>query len=280
MISGAFLQSPQWAEFQKTLDRKVFFINEALIIKMPLVFGFSYLYSPKGATSDLDEIKKLAKKERAIFFRCEPQQKPNTKFIQTKDIQPRCTQILDLTKSEQKLLAGMKQKTRYNIRLAEKKGVKIDIGNFEKFYNLLIHTSTRQKIKLHPKNYYKKLAGFNEIFIAYYQNKPIAGAMVNFFEDTATYLHGGSLQKLKNGKTEEQKNIKNLMAPYLLHWEIIKTAKSRGIKYYDWWGVDEKRWPGITRFKKGFGGREICAPGTYDLPIDKFWYFWYKLIRR
>ncbi|MBU1180340.1 peptidoglycan bridge formation glycyltransferase FemA/FemB family protein [Patescibacteria group bacterium] len=269
MTSGQFLQSKEWETFQESLGRKTFRVEDTLVIKMPFALGFSFLYSPKGECTNLNEIKKIAKKEKAFFYRIEPQEKPGKPFFQFRDKEPKCTQILDLSKSENELLAEMKQKTRYNINLARRKEIKIKNQEFEKFYNLLLQTSERQKIKLHSKNYYQKLVEFNEIFIAYYNDEPIAGAMVNFYKDTATYLHGGSSDKHKE-----------VMAPYLLHWEIIKTAKARGIKYYDWWGVDEEKWPGITKFKQGFSGKEICAPGTFDLPIDKFLYFWYKFIRK
>lgn len=269
MTSGKFLQSSEWEKFQISLGRKVFRIDRILVIKMPLPFGLSYLYCPKNNVSDLDEIKELARKEKTIFFRCEPQTAPPKNFIKIKDTQPKCTLITDISKSEDELLTVMHEKTRYNIRLAERKKLRITNDRFDDFYNLLQKTSARQKIKLHSKNYYEKLAEFNEIFIAYHENSPVAAAMVNFYGDTATYLHGGSDEKYKN-----------LMAPHLLHWEIIKTAKARGCRFYDWWGIDEKKWPGITRFKRGFGGEEFCAPGTYDMPFDKFWYFWYKLFRR
>ena len=301
MIPGQFLQTKEWMGFQESLGRKTWRIDGVLVIKMPLKFGLSYLYCPKTnyklrITNDefIKKIKETARKEKSIFFRCEPPGEPPKNFKKTRDIQPPCTQILDLTKSEEKLLAEMHQKTRYNIRLAERKKLRITnyepclpadkllITNkkFEEFYNLLEKTSARQKIRLHSKEYYKKLLNHynnlcgrtsycNELFIAYYSDVPVAAAMINFFEDTATYLHGGS--------SDEQKN---LMAPYLLHWGIIKTAKAQGMKFYDWWGVDEKKWPGLTRFKKGFGGEEVRSPGAYDLPINKFWYFWYKLFKK
>ena len=283
MQSGQFLQSKEWAEFQKSLNRKIFFIEKNLIIKMSLPLGLSYLYCPKGPNDANDEfinkIKKIAREERAIFLRIEPPTEPPKEFIKTKNIQPACTQILDISKPESELLSAMHEKTRYNIRLAERKGIIItneELGitnkKFNEFYTLLEKTSARQKIKLHSKEYYKKLATFNKIFVAYHEDKPIAAAMVNFYNDTATYLHGGS---------DEQ--YKNLMAPHLLHWEIIKYAKAKGFNFYDWWGVTSDPnhdWAGISRFKKGFGGSEICAPGAYDFPIDKFWYWMYKIIRK
>jgi len=276
-ISGQFLQSKKWEDFQHSIGRKTFRINDILIIKLPLKAGFSYLYCPKGPkdinNDFLQQIKKLAKKEKSVFIRCEPITLSKNKFIKTKDIQPACTSFLNLENTEETLLKEMKQKTRYNIKLAEKKGVKIkkqtSTLDLQIFYNLLQETYKRQGIKTHPKVYYKKLATFNDIFIAYYNNKAVAGAMVNFDNQTATYLHGGSIQEHKE-----------VMAPYLLHWDIIKEAKKMGYKYYDWWGVDEKKWPGITKFKNGFGGEIVCTPGTVDISINKILYILYKYARK
>lgn len=274
MISGKFLQSPEWQKFQESLGRKTWRVDGALVVKMHFISSVYFLYSPKGPLFEINEnflkkITEIAKKENAFFYRIEPPTTPPKTFQQFRDKEPKCTLITDISKPEDELLAEMHEKTRYNIRLAEKKGLRIANDGFDDFYNLLQKTSSRQDIKLHSKEYYKKLAGFNEIFVAYHENIPVACAMVNFYEDTATYLHGGSDEKYKN-----------LMAPNLLHWEIIKTAKSRGARFYDWWGIDEKKWPGITRFKRGFGGAEICAPGTFDFPINKFLYNLYKLLRK
>jgi lipid II:glycine glycyltransferase (peptidoglycan interpeptide bridge formation enzyme) len=90
--------------------------------------------------------------------------------------------------------------------------------------------------------------------------------------DTATYLHGAS-----------SNDARNLMAPYALHWAIIRHAKDKGCSRYDLWGISDdpkSGWAGITRFKRGWGGKEVCAPGTFDLPISNFWYNVYRLARR
>ena len=122
----------------------------------------------------------------------------------------------------------MHPKTRYNIRLAERHGVsveKVDLSeeNFEMFLKLLIKTSKRDKFSTHPKKYYKKMIetlGGSEndahiaLFVAKYKNKPLAAELVMFFGETATYLHGAS--------SEEERGV---MAPYAIHWEIIKEVK-------------------------------------------------------
>ena len=201
----------------------------------------------------------------------------------TRSIQPRQTILLDFTKEESELLQKMHPKTRYNIRLAERHGVsveKVDLSeeNFEMFWKLLIETSKRDKFSTHPKKYYKKMIetlGGSEndahiaLFVAKYKGKPLAAELVMFFGETATYLHGAS--------SEEERGV---MAPYAIHWEIIKEVKKMGYKYYDFWGIDEKKWPGVTRFKRGFGGEEISYPETFDLPVQKLWYKIYCWARK
>ena len=101
------------------------------------------------------------------------------------------------------------------------------------------------------------------------RDKPIAGAILLTYGDTVYYLHGAM-----------DRDYKSWMAPYLMHWEIIKWAKKQGYHYYDFWGIDTSRWPGVTRFKLGFGGQQVEYPGSFDMPISKFWYFVYKITRK
>ena len=98
--------------------------------------------------------------------------------------------------------------------------------------------------------------------------------ILTLFGDTATYLHGGSSAAMKEA-----------MAPYMLHWEAMKIAKSAGMKNYNFGGVasadgPDQGWAGITRFKKGFGGFEVSYPGAYDLIYSPIWYNVYKQGRK
>ena len=209
----------------------------------------------------------------------------------TKPIQPQHTLILDITKSEEEILARMKQKTRYNIRLAERKGVKIkkisqpNDQEIQTFLNLSSQTSKRDKFQIHPKEYYQKMLkilGANSmagLFLAEYQNKIIAANIIIFFSDKAVYSHGASSDSHREA-----------MAPYLLHWEQIKEAKKLGCQSYDFWGIEKiknngqrtmnKNWTGITRFKKGFGGEEISYPKSYDIIFDPVKYWIYRIGKR
>ena len=295
-----FLQSWEWGEFQEKMGSKIYrlgiidngeILGLGTLIKKALPFGKCYFYCPRGpVTLNVEhithnevmdkiflEIKNISEKENCIFLRLESQFKiQNSKFkiSQTIDVQPSKTLILDLDKTEEELLKNMHQKTRYNIRLAKKKGVKIREGSledFEKFWQIMEETKERDKFGLHNKDYYKKMIEINSIklFLAYYQNKVIAGNIISFFGDTVTYVHGASSNEFRN-----------VMAPYLLQWEVIKFARNKGYKYYDFYGIDEKKWPGVTRFKKGFSDNIIEYLGTFDLAYSKLWYNVYKVIRK
>jgi len=314
-----FLQAWLWGDFQEKVAGKVFRLGveeegklmaAAAVVKKILPMGKNYFYCPRGpvigcrmsdvgcrmsAESLFYEIKELARKEGAMFLRFEPEVElklENWQIEKTLDVQPSKTLILDLNKSEDELLAGMHQKTRYNIRLAEKKGVRLEeagIESFDKFWELMGQTSDRDDFRLHGIDYYKEMIkldhrqggasgtggtggtgkDFIKLFFAKYKGKAIAAGIFSFFGNTATYMHGAS--------SDENRN---LMAPYSLQWEAIKLAKAKGYKYYDFFGIDEKKWPGITRFKKGFGGKEKKYPGTFDLAFDPGWYSVYKMVRK
>jgi len=307
---GHFLQSEEWEEFQRSLGREVFRVNDILIIKLPLAFEKSYLYCAgfseaakvlaifaprKGETSSTpllyeanDSPLKSQKRltpfaENAVFLKFEPmiddgdglaQELLGSGFKKSKkEVQPQKTIILDLTGSEEELLAGMKQKTRYNSRLASRSSkFKCQISNqttdASVFWELIRKTAQRDRFSTHTKEYYEKLLDLpiTKLFTAECQGEVIAANIILFYGDTAYYLHGAS-----------DYAHRNLMAPYLLHWEAIKYAKANGCKIYDFWGIDERKWPGVTRFKRGFGGREINYIGSFDYVFQPLWYWAYNL---
>ena len=325
-------------------------IAVALILKNDLPFGRSYFYCPRGPVisqksikskahkvKSLDflfsEIKKIAKRERSLFLKIDPPM-PLTPALSRgerehaspfkkgaggifkkslSEVQPRDTLILDLTKSEEELLKDMKQKTRYNIRLAGKKELRItnyelrtdDKENFkekfENFWELVKETSRRDKFASHGRDYYWKMLenldgehtpsasqstplkrGINclqaKLYLAEYKNKIIAANIVLHFGDLAVYLHGASSSEYRN-----------IMAPYLLQWRQIMDAKKMGCEKYDFWGVSSDAecprrgrsvsWGGITKFKKGFGGFEKNYIGAYDLIFNSIECTIYKSIK-
>ena len=213
-------------------------------------------------------------------------------------VQPPDTTILDLSKSEDDLLAGMKNKWRYNVRLASKKGVKItrhfgsdkDFENaFDTFYALFQQTSERDGVSFHEKEYYLDLlkrgcpesvvstgsttadAGSTTaapagkplvtLYLAEHEGDYLAGIITLFCEREAVYLYGAS------------GNIKrNLMPAYLLQWTAIQDAKAFGCPCYDFYGMpptsDESHpMHGLYLFKTGFGGQNTHRPGSFDVPL-------------
>lgn len=287
---SSFLQSQNWLKFQESLGRKVWQVDSINIIKYNLPFGKSYLYSPRCrgnflSDSFLKKIKEIAKKENSIFFKIEPVDidkdlMKKSGFKKASNIQPKRTLILDITKSEQELLKQMHHKTRYNIKLAEKKGIEIkkDKKYFEEFWRLLKDTAKKGGFHTHLKEHYKEILEVPgvELFAAEFKGKIIAANIIIFYPPLltksggqATYLHGAL-----------DYQYRNLMAPHLLQWYQILEAKKRGCIEYDLWGIDEKKWPGVTRFKKGFGGKEIDYIGAHDLVFQPLWYSIYKIARK
>jgi len=241
--------------------------------------GKSYLYIPrtyvKFDAKKIEILEKLAKAENSIFIRIEPvkQNLYEFGFKKIKSVQPQKTLVLDLSKSEDDLLMAMHQKTRYNIRLADKRGVKIEQSQqeqFPRFYDLIVSTYRRKKKKHFNRDYYHKQfqSNLTKIYYAEYQKSILAANMIVFYGDTVTYLHGGT--------SHEHKNV---MAPHLLQWQVIKLAKEQGYKYYDFWGIEE-HYQGVARFKRGFSGTEVEYPGCFDLPVNKLWYPLYKIIKK
>ncbi len=285
------LQSFLWAQVQEAAGRRVFYIENCLIIKYTLPFGKSWLYSPRPIIKNEEKLNELAReaaqiarKEKAMFWKIEGIQDNfqifNFQFSKGQPLQYRETFLVDLTQTENELLKNMKQKTRYNINLGLKKGVTTrwskNLEDIPIFYSLLKETAKRQGITIHSENHYRNILeilgkqNVAELIIASYKNTPIAANLVTFYGDTATYLHGG---------TDHFHH--NLMAPYLLQWETIQEAKRRGLRWYDLGGCAVtrgkiKEWAGITRFKEGFGGELADMGKTYDVVFNRAWYALYK----
>jgi len=297
------LQSWQWGEFQTTVGGKIIrlgvesekgeLLAVTTLIKKLLPMGKSYFFCPRGPVAAesiklksileflFKEIQKIAFEEKVMFLRFEPTfnfqlSTFNFQLFKTLDVEPSKTLILDLKKSESELLNDMRQKTRYNIKLAEKKGVELvvaGVNRFEDFWQLSNQTSERDNFRLHGREYYYQMIKTNsnviKLFFIEYKKRFIATGIFSFFGNTAVYLHGASANF-----------DRNVMAPFFLHWQCIKLAKRQGCCYYDFNGIDETKWQGVTRFKKGFNGNIIDYPGTFDLIFDPCWYSIYKMIRK
>ncbi|MFH0776393.1 MAG: peptidoglycan bridge formation glycyltransferase FemA/FemB family protein [Patescibacteria group bacterium] len=296
-------QTPVWARFQKSLGvesfrlavlekQKVLAFAQIFVKRLP--FGLSKIELSRGPLfhktwsikheteiSDLllAEIKKIAEERKVIFARFDFQKDSSFTAKKLKKAReenyPLATVRIDLQKSLDEILAEMKPKGRYNIRVAEKHGVKISVENsVDDFFALLQKTTARDGFSGHPKSFYAKmlevLGDDCALLIARKNGQPLAAILVTFAGDTATYYFGAS-----------DHEFRPLMAPYLLQFEAIKIAQKRGCHFYDFLGIapensSRHRLAGVSDFKKKFGGEIV----TYPQPkITVFRPFFYRLFR-
>ena len=301
------LQTAEWGELKSAFGWKpVRIINgdvgaQILFRKLPL--GFTIGYIPKVAISDQSsvnsdqfwkEVDAVCKRHHAIFLKLEVDAwEPEfilhlSSFIFSEhNIQPPRTITLDITGSEDDILARMKQKTRYNVRLAEKKGVTVRAwDDLDAFHQMMQVTGGRDDFGVHSLEYYRRAyelfhpTGMAELLVAEYEGKPLAALMVFACGRRAWYVYGASNDQERNR-----------MPTYLLQWEALRWAKARGCEEYDLWGVpdeDEAKleaefesrhdglW-GVYRFKRGFGGelkRAVQAMDRVYSPLLYKLYLW------
>ena len=189
-------------------------------------------------------------------------------FSPTQPIQPVRTILLDLAPSEGELLAQMKEKWRYNVRLAIRKGVTIRVAqsldDVIAWYALLQTTGERDHFGIHTRKYYcdawRIFAPSQQIrlLLAEHGDRLLAGIFVGLFANQGIYLYGASSNESRN-----------LMPNYLLQWEAIRWAKQQGATHYDFWGIPEtdngdEAMAGVYRFKSGWGGRAVTFVGCYE----------------
>lgn len=291
MDLSCLTQSSIWAEFQRDIrgnawrlvveeDGEIFAC--CLIVRHRLPGGYAWFYSQGGPIGDYESprfdewfmalksaVFDLARKEGAVFWRISPLlQSENKIHLQGfkkahSHYQPESTLVIDLTQSEEEILAAMKQKGRYNIKMAGKSGVKVRFsdggdGDLERFYKLLQKTTSRNGFHAHDFEYYLKMmkmlgsGGNAKLAMAEEGGDVLAGAIMTFYRQTATYYYGAS------GEIK-----RNFMAPYLLQWEMIKLAKEKGYAIYDFLGISPEGaaaahpWRTVTDFKLKFGGRRL-----------------------
>lgn len=303
-------------------------VAAAMILKRALsIRGFaarlSVLYVPKGPLMDwgneslrehvLGDLQSFAKKQGAIFLKLDPDVVLGTGIPDSEDDEPqiigqnwqenlsergwrysddqiqfRNTVLIDLTPSEDDLLMRMKSKTRYNIRLAGRKGVSMRVGtpvDWEILYKMYAETSIRDGFAIRDESYYRHVwQTFNhppvlssaegstldlpicEPLIAEVNDEPVAAIFVFYFAKRAYYVYGMSTTKHRNK-----------MPTYLLQWEAMKRAKERGCITYDLWGAPEifdesdDMW-GVFRFKKGLGGEVVRTLGAWDYVPNPLWH--------
>ena len=199
----------------------------------------------------------------------------------TEQIQFRNTVWIDLAPKEEALLMNMKQKTRYNVRLAARKGVEVRVGtqsDLEMLYRMYAETSVRDGFVIRDQGYYLQVwntflqAGMAEALIAEVAGQAVAAVVVFRFAGKAWYLYGMS----RDAHREK-------MPSYLLQWEAIRRAKRAGCSGYDLWGAPDEfgeqdpLW-GVYRFKEGLGGTVVRHIGAWDLPVRPVHYWLYTRV--
>ena len=310
-----FQQSLEWGKVKSSWINEVVLAEDAngniigsvsvLIRKIP-IFG-NIMYSSRGPVCNIyDEevlkqltegINTLAKKYNAIVFKMEPDIKSDdSKFrnivtklgYQIKDdaknfreeIQPRYVFRLDIKgKTEDEIFKNFHQKTRYNVRLATKKGVEVKEGtreDLEVFHKIMLETGTRDGFITRSLAYFQKMydelvpTGHMKLLLAYYEGKPVSGVIPIFYGNKTWYLYGASSNEYRN-----------VMPNYLLQWEMIKMAVARHDDMYDFRGVSgvvDESHPqyGLYRFKKGFGAEFTEFIGEMYIAYKPMVYSIYK----
>lgn len=297
---GGLLQSRGWAVFQEATGATVVALPQpkkpifGIVQNLPLIGN--YFYVPRGIENIMehrDALERVAARYKCAWIRIEPIEKnidDGTLTQAPHDIQPRCVLQMDISPEQEVLLAQMKSKTRYNIRIAQKKGVHVHtyrhddegaIVALNAFTTLVGATAHRKGVHFHVPAYYQKMFAHVKhdsgtdiiLYTAEYEGEVIAANLVTIYGETATYLHGASSD-----------THRNVMAPFLLQWRQIVDAQKRGCSQYDFGGFfigsSDAGKAGISRFKKGFAPKTapLCLPGTYDMPLVVWRYQLYWLL--
>lgn len=296
------LQSWAWGEFREKLGQnvirlgrfsngKLVEISQISIHKIPHT-SWKIGYCPRGSmlTKEMVEaIKRETKKYNCIFVKFEPNVlKTAGNAIQNLGLRPGKSLFtlysfqVDLTKSETQLLSSMKPKTRYNIRVAEKKGVEVSEDNsdkaFEAFQQLTEETTTRQHFYAHGRTYRKLMwetmrkAGVAHLLIARYKKEVLTTWILFFFNGIGYYPYGASSEQYRD-----------VMASNLVAWRALQLAKGTECKTFDFWGSlgqnpdKNDPWYGFHRFKEGYGGTLVEFVGTWDLVLKPIHYSLYTI---
>lgn len=299
------LQTKAWGDLKTAFGWQAVRIAKdgagAQVLIRRIVPGISMAYIPKGPAGEQwqtleAEIDAMCRRRGIAFLKIEPDQwitdpqqaQPPSGFIRSPhSIQPLNTAVVNLQGDEKTILGGMKQKTRYNINLALKKGVIVrPTSDVKLFHNLMEITGERDQFGVHNLSYYQTAydlfhpRGNCELFLAQYEDEPLAALMAFAQGKRAWYLYGGS------------SNLhRDRMPNYLLQWEAMRWVRAIGCLEYDLWGIpdvdeqeleenflkrDDGLW-GVYRFKRGFGGSAHRSAGPWDKVYHPVLYKLYRL---
>lgn len=304
------LQTSTWGELKAAFGWRVERLLVpagvgAQILFRPLPLGYSIAYIPRGPVGDdwqalWPEVDALCREKRAVLLKIEPDvweplqveaPAPPPGFRKSAHaIQPARTLVVDLQGEESQILDRMKQKTRYNVRLALKRGVVVGTSaDIDVFYRLMQTTGERDRFGVHSLEYYQQAYelffphGMCELFLAEIEGQPLAGLMAFARGRRAWYFYGASSDRYRE-----------YMPTYALQWEAMRWARERGCLEYDLWGVPDASeqqleaqfsqrsdglW-GVYRFKRGFGGVLRRSAGPWDRVYNTPLYALYSLRMR
>ncbi len=295
-MSGAFMHSWAWGAFQESQGREVRRIEAydgaramlAQAVKLDAPLGIRYWLVPKGPLGDAspEAMRAVLVQELAgvDYIRTEAASRlPKT--IAAKEMHPKTTRLLDLTRGFDVVFEEFSARVRYNVRLAKKKGVVcefVGLDRFGEFVELMKQTAERDEFGLHEMKYYRatleSLQGAQEcsakLAIASKEGTPLAATLTIDSFGTRTYLHGASGNQMRE-----------LKATHALQDFVIHDACDAGMRHYDFWGIAPENapkdhpWAGITEFKKAFGGTILSSPGTFDIPLNPLKYGMYRAAR-
>jgi len=304
--AGNLLQTSQWGALKSEFgwDWDLVTVGDpempqagAMVLYRPLPLKLGTIaYVPRGPLVDwedmalvrelLDRVHRVVRRRRAWACWLEPEALDGTQAVATlvalayrpssRTIQPRSTILVDLAPDEDDILKAMKSKTRYNIRLAARKGVTVRMGtvdDIDVFYALMTETGERDEFGVHTAAYYKRsfelfdARGQVGLFLAEYEGEPLAGILAFVVGKKAWYISGASSNRHRN-----------LMPAYAVQWAAMQWAKSLGCRVYDLWGIpdadkatleaefterSDELW-GVYRFKRGFGGQVVRYVGLWE----------------
>jgi lipid II:glycine glycyltransferase (peptidoglycan interpeptide bridge formation enzyme) len=281
------LQSWEWGEFREAWGNKVVRLDKFQII-LSIIPHTNFtiggvVRGPEPSKEDIKEIIKVAKENNAIFVKFEPNvlTSPNLEkkmrdlgLIKGKRFFTRTSFWIDLTPTEDELLKSFSPKTRYNIRLAEKRGVTVKEDNsdtaFRKYLALTKETTRRQHFYAHSQKYHELMwkflnpAGIAHLLTATFNKEIITTWILFSWHNFLYYPYGASTEKYKN-----------VMANNLMMWEAMKFGKKLGLTTFDLWGREEGK--GFTKFKEGYNPKVVEFIGTWDLVVNKPLYFFYAI---
>lgn len=318
---GHILQSREWGEVKRSMgwvplpvalyeDGRIRGAILVLKRRLPLPgMNKSIFYAPRGPVADIDDhdlldrlfegVRSLARAHGAVFLKIDPDIESSNQafrdylisrgFRKTttaegfEGVQPTYVFRLDITPDEEQLLEQMASKTRYNIRLAARKGVFVrqagDKRDLEEFYRILQETAERDRFLIRDYSYFEEIwehlveRGKARLFMAEYRGRYIAGTLAFIQGDKAWYIYGAS--------SNEHRNV---MPNYLLQWTMIKWARENGCTLYDFRGVsgdlsEDNPLYGLYRFKKGFAATFTEFIGEWDLVYSPlFYWLWTQVL--